>query len=159
MTTTPETTNKTDWYEPGLRFECTQCGNCCTGPTGFVWFTPEEGQAIAKDLGISEKTFLRDYAIKKFGRWSLKEKKRGKLYDCIFLTWNDDHTKAGCSIYKTRPTQCRTWPFWPSNLRSPEDWEQSAGHCPGMKQGMAGKGTFVPADEIRIRRDLSDRRL
>ncbi|MFM1805538.1 MAG: hypothetical protein RL136_2417, partial [Planctomycetota bacterium] len=29
------------WYAEGLRFECTQCGNCCSGGPGAVWFTPE----------------------------------------------------------------------------------------------------------------------
>ena len=26
------------WYADGLSFECTMCGNCCTGPPGAVWF-------------------------------------------------------------------------------------------------------------------------
>ncbi|WP_428389650.1 YkgJ family cysteine cluster protein [Mucisphaera sp.] len=148
-------TQQQDWYEPGLEFTCTQCGNCCTGPTGFVWHTPEEAQAIADHLGITLEQFKTDYAEKRHGRWSLKETKRGHLHDCIFLTWNENHTKAGCSIYQVRPTQCRTWPFWPSNLRSPEAWDNSAERCPGMKQG----GKFVPADQIRIQRDRSDPRL
>lgn len=143
------------WYDPGLSFGCTQCGNCCTGPTGFVWFTDEEAQAIADDLGIKLEDFYDRYAERKFGRWSLGEVKRGKLYDCVFLTWNEDHTKAGCSIYKSRPTQCRTWPFWPSNLKSKKAWDQSAQRCPGMKHG----GTFVPSDQIRILRDRSNNRL
>eukprot|EP00961_Rhodomonas_salina_P046921 629705-Rhodomonas_salina.2 len=28
--------------------------------------------------------------------------------------------KAICSLYEARPKQCRTWPFWPENLASPE---------------------------------------
>ena len=43
-----------DWYDDGLRFECTQCGNCCTGPPGMVWFTPEEGRRMAEGLGLDE---------------------------------------------------------------------------------------------------------
>ncbi|QDU71231.1 YkgJ family cysteine cluster protein [Mucisphaera calidilacus] len=144
-----------EWFDPGLSFGCTQCGNCCTGPTGFVWFTPEEGQAIAKELGIDVETFKTEYAVKKMGRWSLAEVKRGHLYDCVFLTWNEDHTKAGCSIYNVRPTQCRTWPFWPSNLKSQIGWDLAARHCPGMRLG----GQFVPSDQIRIQRDRSDPRL
>ena len=39
-------------YADGLRFECTQCGNCCTGPPGRVWFSEEEGEAMAENLGV-----------------------------------------------------------------------------------------------------------
>ena len=28
-----------EWYAKGLRFTCTQCGNCCSGPPGTVAFT------------------------------------------------------------------------------------------------------------------------
>ena len=30
--------------------------------------------------------------------------------------------RAVCSIYRARPAQCRTWPFWPENLLSKRDW-------------------------------------
>ncbi|WP_296458322.1 hypothetical protein [Rubinisphaera sp.] len=38
------------WYKDGLKFECTQCGNCCTGGPGAVWVSEEEIQAIAEYL-------------------------------------------------------------------------------------------------------------
>ena len=41
------------WYRDGLQFECTQCGNCCTGDPGYVWVTPEEIKAIAAKDGIT----------------------------------------------------------------------------------------------------------
>ena len=41
-----------EWYEQGLRFGCTQCGNCCTGPEGAVWFTEEEGRQEGLKEGI-----------------------------------------------------------------------------------------------------------
>ncbi|MFM7740581.1 MAG: YkgJ family cysteine cluster protein, partial [Planctomycetota bacterium] len=25
------------WYKDGLRFQCSQCGDCCTGGAGYVW--------------------------------------------------------------------------------------------------------------------------
>ena len=145
-------TEKQDWYEPGLSFECTQCGNCCTGPTGFVWFTEAEGQAIADYLRLSYEDFLHRYGMKKFGRLSLGEVKRKGQYDCVFLTWNEDRTRAGCSIYPVRPTQCRTWPFWPSNLKSRRHWDRAAKRCPGMQKG----GVFIPADEVRVIRDRNE---
>ena len=35
------------WYASGLAFECTQCGDCCSGPEeGYVWVTPEEPSRV-----------------------------------------------------------------------------------------------------------------
>jgi Fe-S-cluster containining protein len=53
--------------------------------------------------------------------------------DCIFL-----QAGAGgkqCTIYSVRPCQCRSWPFWASNLASPGDWNKAAQKCPGINRG------------------------
>src|ERR1700682_4134650 len=102
------------WYRAGLRFRCTQCGHCCTGAPGFVWVNAEEIDALAVFHGEpraqTEQLYTRVLGLKR----SLREKANG---DCIFY----DKT-AGCTIYPVRPRQCRTWPFWESNVRTPEDW-------------------------------------
>ena len=36
------------WFKKGLRFECTGCGDCCTGAPGFVWVNSEEIRGLAK---------------------------------------------------------------------------------------------------------------
>ena len=72
------------------------------------------------------------------GRRTLREKANG---DCVFF----DRTK-GCTVYPVRPAQCRTWPFWESNVESPEAWERTARTCPG-----AGAGDLIPAEEITRR--------
>ena len=136
------------WYADGLHFTCHQCGNCCTGPPGYVWFSATEGKAIAEHLGLSEAEFYRRYARKKRGRYSLTEVKRGDQYDCVFLQ-RDEHGKALCSIYPVRPTQCRTFPFWPEHLESREAWDEAAKDCPGMRHGKV----FFPPEQIRILRD------
>ena len=133
------------WYEDGLSFTCTQCGNCCTGPPGFVWFDEDEGRAIAEFLGITPEVFYDKYCQKKHGRWSLGELSTHRGFDCVFLT-RDAKGKAGCSIYPVRPTQCRTWPFWPENLKTPRHWARAANNCPGMKNG----GDFYPVEQVRI---------
>jgi hypothetical protein len=69
-------------------------------------------------------------------RVSLKEFANG---DCTFF----DPEKRGCTIYPVRPRQCRTWPFWNSNLESPETWQEVQEVCPG-----AGKGNFFSLEEI-----------
>ena len=53
---------------------------------------------------------------------------------------------VGCTIYAVRPRQCRTWPFWESNVRTPEDWQRTCRVCPG-----SGKGDLIPAEEITRR--------
>ena len=62
-----------DWFEDGLRFSCTQCGNCCTGPPGAVWFNDAEGLAMAKKLDISVEDFYKHFARKLGAKWSLTE--------------------------------------------------------------------------------------
>src|SRR5690606_5106857 len=41
------------WYKDGLKFTCTQCGNCCTGAPGVVWVDDGEIEKIADYLGKS----------------------------------------------------------------------------------------------------------
>lgn len=132
------------WFDGGLRFECSRCGNCCTGPPGAVWFTAKEGQAMADAIGVSEATFHRRYARRINGRWSLREHEGPGGMDCVFLT-RDEEGKAGCRLYAARPSQCRTWPFWPENLESKEMWEavQRETPCPGM-----GQGDLIPVEAI-----------
>jgi len=143
-------TDQHEWYADGLRFHCTQCGNCCTGPPGAVWFTPDEGRRIADHLRLDLGTFLARYTRELDGRRSLRERKTEHGYDCIFLDRKTLPGRAVCGIYDARPTQCRTWPFWRSNLESPHAWQTAriCTPCPGMNTG-----PLVPIDHIRIRRD------
>jgi hypothetical protein len=146
------TTSGREWYADGLRFACTQCGNCCTGPTGYVWFTEAEGKALANRLELSEADFYRRFARKLEGHWSLRENKTAHGYDCIFLDRDTVPGKAVCGVYEARPSQCKTWPFWPENVRSPHSWAQTkkVTPCPGMDTGK-----LVPIEQIRIQRDMT----
>lgn len=147
-----------EWYADGLRFGCTQCGNCCTGPPGYVWFNEEEGRAMASALSLSESEFYKRHARREGGaagsrgNWSLREKKTQHGHDCIFLDRETIPGKAICGVYEARPGQCRTWPFWPENLRSESSWQRvkRATPCPGMDTG-----TLVSIEQIRIQRDQS----
>lgn len=126
------------WYAEGLAFECTRCGRCCTGEPGFVWVNEEEVEAISRRLGMTAGQFLAVYTYRTRGRRSLREKANG---DCVFYD-----REQGCTIYPLRPRQCRTWPFWESNLASAERWAEVSRHCPGI-----GRGEVIPVDEITRR--------
>jgi uncharacterized protein len=133
------------WYHKGLKFECLGCGECCTGEPGYVWVSDEEivamADALAVDAGELEKAVIRKVGEGK----SLAEMPNG---DCIFF---DSGTRR-CQIYSVRPIQCRTWPFWESNLESPQTWREVCQRCPG-----SGKGPTVANAEIEAR--VSQRRL
>jgi len=116
------------WYKDGLRFECTQCGDCCTGAPGFVWVNQEEIDALAKQIDLDPETFEKKYVRKIGMRRSLVEYPNG---DCVFF----DTEKRNCSVYEARPRQCKTWPWWNSNIKSEEAWEETRAVCPGCNSG------------------------
>lgn len=146
---------KTDWFEPGLHFECTQCGNCCTGPPGFVWFDEDEREAMAAYLELSVERFNELYVTQLQRKESLSEVMRDGQYDCIFLE-RDEAGRGLCRIYPVRPQQCQTWPFWPENLVHSDQWKRAARNCPGMIAGgnqPEAVGNFYPAEQVRLVRD------
>ena len=118
------------WYKAGLAFECQQSGNCCSGEPGFVWVTKAEIKAIAKFLGRSDEWLDKEHLRRVGFRFSLTERADG---DCIFLDRSEGLTK--CKINPVKPNQCRTWPFWDSNLSSPDAWNEAGQKCPGMNRG------------------------
>jgi Fe-S-cluster containining protein len=128
------------WYIAGLHFECQQCGNCCAGPDeGVIWISKPEIEKLAEHLGqtIAE---VRKKHLKRYGfRYSIKENPCSK--DCVFLA--ELNGSRGCTIYNVRPAQCRNWPFWASNLKSPNHWNAAAIKCPGIN-----KGKLYTFDEI-----------
>ena len=124
------------WYSGGLRFECTQCGDCCSGDEGYVWVNQEEIDAMSRRVGMTPADFERAF-VKRVGvRRSLKERPGG---DCVLL----DEKSRKCTAYEERPRQCKTWPFWESNIRTPEAWQEAAAACPGCN-----KGQIVPLAQI-----------
>lgn len=138
---------KPPWYASGLAFECTVCGRCCAGPEeGYVWITPEEIRTAAVHLDMDEQQFRQQYVRKVGRRFSLTE--MPKTRDCVFL--EETETGRGCSIYSVRPSQCRTWPFWPGNLANSQNWQLAGLRCPGIN-----RGRLHDWDEIETQRDAT----
>lgn len=137
--------------EAGLRFECTMCGNCCSGPEGYVLVDDQEAAALAARFALSLEEFTARYTRPTVMGRSLNEKVTSHGNDCIFLDREKIPGKAVCGVYELRPKQCRTWPFWKSLLVSRKRWELASRLCPGINKGRR----FEP-DEILRRRDVID---
>ena len=122
--------NSEIWWQEGLKFGCTACGKCCQNE-GEVWMDSDEFADLTIHLEESPKNVLEKYSEKVMNGW-VKMKSKGSdsqnpsdVIDsnrCIFLGENGKE----CSIYELRPTQCRTYPFWPRLLESSESWEEES---------------------------------
>ena len=132
----PASGDSEPWYKDGLRFKCTACGDCCTGAPGYVWVNQAEIEALASRLGLDvdvfESRFVRWIGIRR----SLVEYANG---DCVFF----NNKSRKCNVYEDRPRQCRTWPFWKSNIKSQQAWEETCKVCPG-----SGKGRLYQLEKI-----------
>jgi len=124
-----------DWYQKGLRFSCQQCGKCCwdQGDYTEVYVTHEDVDRLATHLGLYPSEFTKKYVVKSDGYDVLKSCEGA----CILLA--DNH----CCAYPARPSQCRTWPFWPQNLYRHAWYGEVRKRCPGV-----GKGRKYTQEEI-----------
>lgn len=95
---------------------------------------------MAAHLKLRTSDFTRKYCETTDGFYHLKEfQARG---ECLFLK------DRACTVYEGRPTQCRTWPFWPENMGA-KSWDlEVASYCPG-----AGKGELISAETIQAALD------
>ncbi len=119
----------------GIRFQCQGSGRCCRTRDGYgyVYVTLQDRRRLAACLGITTLQFTRRHTEKTDGWFHLKDPEE----PCPFLE------KGRCGVYRARPTQCRTWPFWPENMH-PSVWREGvAAVCPGI-----GKGKRYTAEEI-----------
>jgi Fe-S-cluster containining protein len=83
--------------------------------------------------------------VRKVGvRNSLKEFPNG---DCVLF----DSATRRCMAYGARPRQCRTWPFWNSNIETPEAWQSTCEVCPG-----SGQGPLYQVEQIERARAVID---
>ncbi len=132
------------WYADGLRFTCTGCGDCCTGAPGYVWLNRADSQLLADHLMLTRDDFEAKYARHVGVRLSLIEYQNG---DCVFF---DSKTRK-CGVYAARPRQCRTWPFWDSNLRTPQTWADTCEACPGSGTGELHQLEVIESQRAAIR--------
>lgn len=117
-------------------FKCIMCGECCTG-FGGTYVTRNDIQRIADFIHCDITEFTEKFCSKSGSRHVLgQSSKTGK---CIFF----EH-KRQCTIHPVKPHMCKAWPFIPTLLTNPENWNIMANSCPGMVKDIPHK------DIIRI---------
>ena len=125
-------------YTKGIRFKCQGSSNCCVsrGEYGFVYLSNKDIKRLCLFTNLETNDFIKMYCDKTDGFTHFKEKfKNG---NCVFLK------DKKCSIYKARPTQCRTWPFWSENLNKKKWNDEISKFCPGI-----GKGKIISKKKIK----------
>lgn len=127
-------------YDKGLKFTCEQCSYCCRNEPGFVFLSENDMQALLEETKLSRQEFIDTYCkIADLGvekRISIKEKPNN---DCVF--WEE----KGCSVYKSRPLQCRSYPFWPMIVETKTTWEDEKKYCPGIGKGTTHSKELIEA--------------
>ncbi|MFH0943928.1 MAG: YkgJ family cysteine cluster protein [Planctomycetota bacterium] len=118
-----------------MRFQCMGSGECCTahGEYNRVYLEDSEARVAARLLGIGVLRFEELYCVFEEGDRQL-DMSSGV---CPMLK------DRRCQIYPARPVQCRTWPFWRSNLKRTIWHREIAPFCKGV-----GQGRLHPLEEI-----------
>lgn len=121
-----------------LRFTCQPgCTNCCD-QEGFVYLSDDDLKGAAKFVGMTPKAFEAKYIYRTAHQLRFR-----KPHDrqCPFLD-------GGCSIHPAKPTQCRTFPYWPEIIASKATWKRTGRYCPGI-----GKGDLI---QISVAQAVAD---
>lgn len=102
------------------------CGKCCQ-VEGEVWLDTDEVADIACTLNVSAESFFEQYVDSARSGWvKLKNKVNDDASvsdNCIFL---DSENRKSCTVYQSRPLQCRTYPYWPRLLTDESSWEDES---------------------------------
>ena len=128
-----------------LSFSCTECGRCCKGRTQ-VFVNLSEAQILAEYTGRSLEQFIAQDTETIETPEGLRVSLRTKVNNdnekrCLFL---DASNK--CSVYEARPTQCRTYPFWPQNIMGEAEWTRESHRCEGIS--VSSSANRVPSATI-----------
>ncbi len=138
--------NGSDGLSP-LRFECTECGECCTnrGEYHYVYVDVDEVRGIAELLGIAEgelrrrHTFVDEDGLRQLAIVGNR---------CTFL----DPGTQRCMVYAARPSQCRTFPVWPELIARGRWTAEARRLCEGVGTGPRFSRAEVVARLAEVRR-------
>ncbi len=119
----------------GLRFACRPGCTACCDVKGYVYLTEVDLVKAAALLRISPGAFERRYVYR---TRHLLRLLKPRASQCHFLK------NGGCSIHPAKPTQCRTFPFWPEHVGTRVSWNNLKEYCPGV-----GEGDMVPVQAVQ----------
>ncbi|MDC1296574.1 YkgJ family cysteine cluster protein [Alphaproteobacteria bacterium] len=124
-------------FDNGIKFECQGSSNCCVSREsyGYVYLSKKDVNRFSSFMKLKITDFIKLYCEKTDGFLHLKESLKNK--NCQFLN------NKKCTVYKARPTQCRTWPFWRENMNAKTWNKEISKFCPGI-----GKGNKISKNKI-----------
>ena len=112
----------------GVRFTCQPGCIACCDQDGFVYLTETDLVRAAKFTGMSPRAFEKKYVYRT--RHQMRFRKPRDRQCPFLITEGESHgTQGGCSIHPAKPTQCRTFPFWPELVEDPRAWKRTARFC------------------------------
>ena len=146
--------------EKGIEFSCQMCGECCTGfDEGEVYLYKEDIVRLAEHLNMNTQSGLKKFArkyikvIQENFFWKESGAQKGKNYNFLTLGFkfagNDEQchflNDKMCIVYKFRPFQCRSFPFWQMMVSSKLNIEAYKKKCKGL---LLSEGKFYSKDQI-----------
>lgn len=137
------------WFDKAISFSCTACGKCCksNGATR-VFVNSKEIENIASAMNISVDAVNKEYITTVLGNDGTELNslmKHSSKNQCVFLDGNK------CSIYSARPTQCRTYPYWPHIMIGEAEWRAESVSCEGIKLGTDALAvSAVDSEEVAL---------
>lgn len=111
-----------------FRFSCQPGCTACCRQRGYVYFSEADIERAAVFLEMSPAIFERRYIYRTA---HLRRLRKPRHSQCPFLL------QDGCRIHPAKPTQCRTYPFWPELIEDSGAWKSAADCCPGIGKGPA----------------------
>jgi uncharacterized protein len=121
-----------------LRFVCQPgCTNCCD-QEGFVFLSEDDLLRAAKFTKMTAAAFEKKYVYRTAHQLRFRKPREKQ---CPFLD-------GGCTIHPAKPTQCRTFPFWPETISSKAAWQRIGHYCPGV-----GKGELI---QIAVAKEIAE---
>jgi Fe-S-cluster containining protein len=118
----------------GVRFTCQPGCIACCDQDGMVYLTESDLIRAAKFVGMTARAFEKKYVYRTAHQLRFRKPREKQ---CPFLITKDTAGGAskGCSIHPAKPTQCRTFPFWPELVEHPDLWAHTGRYCPGIGKG------------------------
>ena len=94
-----------------------------------MYLSEADIERAAAYLGMTpRRSFERKYVYRTRNRLRLRVPRRAH---CHFLV------EGGCGIHPAKPTQCRTFPFWPELVDHPKEWAKVGQILPRHRPGSA----------------------